>query len=272
MTPVSAIEKLLSVNRDAAVLLLTGIAVFAAISIVGAYKIDSETAIRVGGFLFAFAVAATVLSVVVSDLRVRAVLGWFLVTMFIGWSVVLSIAILFQPGPFPPVYCLIAVGESCPDVGERIALSQTRGIPVAPESVVSVGSTDATPVGQQDGTSVQPGDTITIATVGVETADANLPKQMVFVQWGGVMTRDSVRAMMQALAAQGWNMQGADGGGERTEKAFGYNEVRYAPGAKADAERLAAELQRFNLTGKPIVAVESPAVDAGALEVWLSVV
>lgn len=245
---------------------------FAAISIVGAYNIDSETAIRVGGFLFAFAVAATVLSVVVSDLRLRAVLGWFLVAMFITWSVVLSISILFQPGPFPPVYCLIAVGESCPDVGERIARSQTRGTPVVPVPGVGVESTGLAPADQDDGAGVLPDNTTTITTASVEAGDAALPKQMVFVQWGGVITRESVRAMMQALAAQGWNMQGVDGGGERTEKAFGYNEVRYAPGAKADAERLAAELQRFNLTGKPIVAVESSAVDAGALEVWLSVV
>ena len=49
MTAIAAIEKLLTVNRDAAILILTGIGVFAAISIVGAYGIDYTTAVRVAG-------------------------------------------------------------------------------------------------------------------------------------------------------------------------------------------------------------------------------
>lgn len=255
MTPVAALEKLLTVNRDAAILILTGIVVLAAISIVGAYNINYDTALRIAAYIFGFAVVATVLSIVVSDIRVRAVLGWFLVGLVIIWTVILSVSILIQPGPFPPVYCIVNFSQPCDEVAERIALAEQKRAAVVLDVVNA-------PIPLPTETQVNEPDEAAIA----------LPQQQVFVQFAGLITRDSVRNMMLTLQAEGWNMQGAEGGGERTEAASGYNEVRYPSGAQADGELLAATLQRLNLTGKPVVAVESGRVAADTLEVWLSVV
>jgi hypothetical protein len=249
MTPTAAIERLLTVNRDTAVLILTGIAVFAAISIVGAYNINYDTALRVAAYVFGFGVVATVLSIIISDLRVRAVLGWFLVALAMVWTIVLSISVLFQPGPFPPVYCIVNIAQRCDDVAESIALAEQK------RAVVSV---DILPA--------------PIAPVEAPPTPMTIPQQQVVVQFAGLLTRDSVRNLMRTLQAEGWNMQGTDGGGERTEAAVGYNEVRYAPGNEADATILANALQALNLTGKPIIVVENPKVQSDRLEVWLSVV
>lgn len=250
MTPVAALEKLLAVNRDVAVLILTGIVVFAAISIVGAYNINYDTALRIAAYIFGFAVVANVLSIVISDYRVRAVLGWFLVGLLIIWTVILSISILIQPGPFPPVFCIVSFTQPCDVVAENIALAEQR-------RTVMVVDVLTPPVG---------------VASDLPTATPSIPSQQVVVQFAGLVTRDSVRNMMRMLQAEGWNVQGAEAGGERTEAAAGYNEVRYAPGAQADAERLAATLQRLNLTGKPVIAVQNDKISANRLEVWLSIV
>jgi len=275
MTAIAAIEKLLTVNRDAAILILTGIGVFAAISIVGAYGIDYTTAVRVAGYIFGFAVAATVLSIVITDLRIRAVLGWFLVVLCMAWTVALSISILFQPGPLPPVYCLIRFMQDCDDVSEAIALEKSRpvsgvAVPVVVEPSADRSFGDLSVLSNLPGVDLDPSPPVVLANV--EPKSPAIPDQKVVVQFAGLLTRDSVREMMLALRAQGWDMQGAEAGGERTGAAAGYNEVRYSGSSKAAAEQLAAELQKVNLTGKPIVAVENASIAADTLEVWLSVV
>mgnify|MGYP000017529503 CR=1 FL=1 len=274
MSPVAAIEKLLTVNRDAAVLILTGIAVFTAISIVGAYKINLDTALGVAAYIFGFGVAATVFSIVIADLRIRAVMGWFLVVLIVGWTVVLSISILFQPGPFRPVYCILSFTERCEDVAERLALAEQKRSAVVVEMVPA--SLPVTPTGgivlDAVPSTVRPMNVDFSTTIATASASVAVATPEVFVQFAGVITRDSVRELMRTLRAQGWNMQGVEAGGKRTEAAAGYNEVRYSPGEQAEAERLAEALQRLNPTGKPIIAVDNAAVAAGALEVWLSIV
>jgi hypothetical protein len=251
MTAVVALEKLLTVNRNAAVLILTGVAVFAAISIVGTYEIDYSIAIRVAAYIFGFATVAIVLSVVVDNTLIRTVLGWFVVALFMFWSAALSFSIVFQPGPLPPPYCLVYFLQDCDDLAEAIALRKS----------------------QRDAPATLPTE---YAGPGVDQVNpdpvADVPGDAVFVQFAGVITRDSVRAMMLALQAKGWNVQGATGGGERTSAASGHNEVRYSGDSLDAARLLAAELEKINLTGRPIHVVENPDVAADALEVWLSIV
>lgn len=254
MPAIAALEQLLTVNRNAAILLFTGIGVFAAISIVGTYEIDYTIALRVAAYILGFATASTVLSVVVDNTLIRSVLGWFVVGLFMFWSLALSISVVFQPGPLPPPYCLVYFLQDCDEVAEAIALKQEQrtGSPVI--------AVHPPPV---------EGDGVLANALAVPTAE--VPAQTVYVQFAGILTRDSVRTLMLTLEAQGWNVQGAAQGGERTNAAAGYNEVRFSGDSRAAAQQLAAELERFNLTGRPITVVENPDIDAGALEVWLSV-
>ena len=213
------------------------------------------------------------LSIVITDLRIRAVLGWFLVVLCMAWTVALSLSIMFQPGPLPPVYCLIRFMEDCDKVSEAIALEKSRPVAVVVEPAVAgeeVGPDDT--FFQQSSAGPRPDTFPPVVIASVDPKPPATPDQQVVVQFAGLLTRDSVRDLMLALQAQGWNMQGAEGGGERTGAASGYNEVRYSGSSKAAAEQLAVELQKLNLTGKPIVAVENPDVAADTLEVWLSVV
>jgi hypothetical protein len=93
----------------------------------------------------------------------------------------------------------------------------------------------------------------------------------VLVQFYGDLSRDAVRQMMTDLRdAGGWNVQGVAGGGERTQAAKGYSEVRFAAGSEKAAQSLAASVQDSKLIDKSIVPKLNDNVAPGTLEIWLS--
>jgi predicted chitinase len=93
----------------------------------------------------------------------------------------------------------------------------------------------------------------------------------VFVQFYGDLDRDVVRKMMTDLRdAGGWNVQGVAGGGEQTQAAKGYSEVRFAAGSEKAAQSLAASVQDSKLIDKSIVPKLNDNVAPGTLEIWLS--
>ena len=96
----------------------------------------------------------------------------------------------------------------------------------------------------------------------------------VFVQFAGSIDRAAMIAFSRALQASGWNVQGADQGGERVGSAAGTNEVRYGPPAdRSLAEELAAEASARRtprLSGPGLRAVAVPNITGGSLEIWLS--
>ncbi|WP_179363935.1 hypothetical protein [Rhizobium sophoriradicis] len=103
-----------------------------------------------------------------------------------------------------------------------------------------------------------------------QSVDIQPAKYEVYVQFAGVLARDSVRAMMRKLGEQGWNVQGAEGGGQRTSDATGTSEVRYAAGDKAAAEALAAAVQESHLSSRAVNAIQNSSVEKSKLEVWIS--
>jgi hypothetical protein len=95
----------------------------------------------------------------------------------------------------------------------------------------------------------------------------------VSVQFVGAIVRDTVRTMMKSLRNNGWNVQGVNGGGERTAAAEGYAEIRYASsGDLPAAQALASEVQAAKLTSPDTIisAKLTPSVAKGSLEVWIS--
>jgi MinD-like ATPase involved in chromosome partitioning or flagellar assembly len=93
----------------------------------------------------------------------------------------------------------------------------------------------------------------------------------VFVQFAGVLRREDVRTMMESLHKAGWNVQGVEGGGERTTAAAGQNEIRYGNEADASAaQALADVVQGTRIVSKKISIKHNPNLETGTLEVWIS--
>ena len=92
-----------------------------------------------------------------------------------------------------------------------------------------------------------------------------------FVQFAGAVDRNDVREMMRSLQAAGWNVQGVEGGGQRTPAAAGQREIRYAqPGDEAAAKALAQEVQAKFPGSGTISTKLTPGVSPGNIEVWVS--
>jgi cell division septation protein DedD len=93
----------------------------------------------------------------------------------------------------------------------------------------------------------------------------------VFMQFAGSLQRDQVRSLMRNLASSGWNMQGVDGGGERTPNAAGINEVRYgAAEDQAAAIELARMVQGSGLNARSVTWSYTTVVPPKTLEIWIS--
>lgn len=95
-------------------------------------------------------------------------------------------------------------------------------------------------------------------------------KYRALVQFTGRLDRRNVRAMMQQLESQGWNVQGVDGGGQRTAAAVGTSEIRYPAGSEAAAKELAGIVQSAKLSAAPVGTALNNAVKKDELEVWIS--
>lgn len=101
----------------------------------------------------------------------------------------------------------------------------------------------------------------------------------VFVQFAGALSRDRVIWVSMALRDElGWNVQGADRGGERTAAANGVDQVRYfRPEDKALATALARAYNAlgvwdgFEPLNVALLTGFEGSVPPGHLEVWTSV-
>ncbi len=96
--------------------------------------------------------------------------------------------------------------------------------------------------------------------------------QLVFVQFAGSLIREDMRHLTLSLRDDGWNVPSAELGGERVPAAASINEVRFGSGA-GDAEaaqELAADVNRRQLSSRPLRAVRNNDILPGRLEVWIS--
>lgn len=110
-----------------------------------------------------------------------------------------------------------------------------------------------------------------------ETTIKPLKWNRVYVQFAGSLSREDVTRVSLALKKEGWNIQGADKGGERTAQAVGIDQVRYFH--KEDvalAKQLAtsynelATWQGFDQLAVAFVGGSESRVPIGHIEVWTS--
>jgi WD40 repeat protein len=109
------------------------------------------------------------------------------------------------------------------------------------------------------------------STPVIEVARGRSASQKVFVQFAGALDRQAMITFALGLRDVGWNVQGADRGGERVAAAAGLNLIRYAsPDDRAAAESLAGEVSRSSPAGRNITVELNRLVPAGTLEIWIS--
>ena len=104
------------------------------------------------------------------------------------------------------------------------------------------------------------------------------PRNRVFVQFSGSLDRAEVTRVSLALKQKGWNVRGAESGGERTAQAVGIDQVRYFHAEdEALAKDLAADYNAlggwpgFDPLSVALVTGHENRVPSGHLEVWTSV-
>jgi len=105
-------------------------------------------------------------------------------------------------------------------------------------------------------------------------------EQQVYVQFYGSIGRTShIRPFMQALSDMGWNVQGIEGGGTRTDAASGVNEVRYYFDQDlANANRLVKAMKEAGIpagagSGLSLIKLSPDRyrqAEPGDLEIWIS--
>jgi hypothetical protein len=242
LSPVEVIKQLLDVNRPAALILLAGLGVLAAASIASSWSVDVPTAGLIGLYVVALGAVLYVIVSIVNDPLIKRVLGWF-TTVFLIVVICTFFISAAVPGKtsIAPTPCLVRFWDHCIKVGDAVA---ERNF------------TPSTPVRSM---------------VPPPTAPVRRSEYQVFVQFAGVIRREDVRAMMRKLREAGWGVEGVEGGGERTQKAIGFNEIRYAtPQSESAARELARTIQEFNLTSSPILVKRAPGVSGMALEAWIS--
>jgi len=104
-------------------------------------------------------------------------------------------------------------------------------------------------------------------------------RNKVYVQFAGALLRENVIKVSMKLLKEGWNVQGAERGGERTAQAVGIDQVRYFHSEDQDiAKRLATRYNElasswpgFDQLSVAFVAGYESRVPVGQLEVWTSV-
>ncbi len=107
--------------------------------------------------------------------------------------------------------------------------------------------------------------TIIPPAVDSRSAAVDPSKYTVYVQFAGLIARESVIAFSQSLQAGGWKIP--DVKGERVRQAAGLNEVRYRDDAdRPAAQALADALTASKMTSRPVSVAKLAVIGQNKLE------
>jgi hypothetical protein len=239
-------------NRPAYDALITGMAVFAAVSIVAKWQkeFDFQLIVLTALCLMGFAFLLSAIVWVIRNRQIRLVISWFLTIVFLLWGTSLTCSVLI-PGLVPlipaPACHIYILWDDCSNVRDRLAKERQ----------------------------LSEGPVATVTPVAAPTIGFNPHDYQVSVYFDGAIARDAVLKMTAKLQGDGWSLQGLPqrGGVMRTRAALGYNEVRYHPGSpnnEAAAAAVARRLQGENLTPVQVKPAPAPTIAANSLEIWFS--
>lgn len=228
---------------QAARIVLGAVACFAAVALVANFGLDLQANIPNVLYILFIGIFLAVLARAVSDKLMMGALSWFAFILFVCWvSAFTALRVVpLSSTARQQLGCAVYFLRDCETLADKDAQ-------VSPNS-----------------SSVSPALSPAVPANGLDPG-----KYKVFVQFAGVLQRDSVRAMMQQLKDQGWNVQGVSGGGQRTAAAAGLSEIRYPPGSEAAAKALAAVVESSKLSARPLGVAANGSLDSSNLEVWIS--
>lgn len=224
-----AVELLFSKDKDLGLYLLAGLVVmFAIITAI-------QSGVSADGFeAFAWVVGRVLIVVAILVIALRALRNSVMVRV-LGNAIVIGGLVYFAAGlgqflfsnmfhpPLPTAACLANPTQS--GCALSVAYS-SAAVDAAPTRDVPEAAPAPEPLVAQS-TRVEDGVVISEPFL-LEAPPFVPPGNPVFVQFAGAeLTRDQVGAVAMGLQQAGWNMQGAEKGGERTLVATGLNEVRY---------------------------------------------
>ncbi|NJM84122.1 MAG: hypothetical protein HC844_18225 [Tabrizicola sp.] len=281
LDPFKAIEKTLGINPRAARIVAGGFLVL--IVGISAYQLVGDKTVTFWQMLAAL-VGLMLLMIVLSQMPVAVgrLCGWVVGLCFTVWACALTAQVVANDQlPIAPSKCLAYLGfaESC---GRSRA---SAGTSVAPEAIIAAAGGEESSIQPVPTAETSPGDvtrrlTLEEQEAAAAEAEAAPPSPdpgaaRVFIQFAG-FKREDVITLALALSGQGWQIEAAEKGGERTGAADGLNEVRYFHADdRARAEALALSVSA-GLPGQPPIAVkdlsgtEYGQAEPGLLEVWVS--
>lgn len=246
LSPVTAFNNLLNLDRKVALPLVAGMAVVAAATIVTTWQVDIATIGLMGLYLVALGITLIILANAVSDPTLGKVLGWFVTILIIATISCFFVSAVFrEQGLIKPTYCLVRFWEPCSD---------------AEASVI-----DRNPQALRT-TDVRPAEVRAASEAMPQVRPEN---HRVYVQFAGLIAREEIVSLIQALRSAGWEVQGDRG--HREPDAQGLNEVRYGrPEDEQAARALAAAVTAAGIGAQPLGIQLTPMIGEGPLEVWMS--
>jgi hypothetical protein len=256
MDPIKTFESALKINRPAAVFVVGGFLVLALAAALGnSFKDSGLTFWHIPGALVGFSVLVAVLA------RLQGLLAtlvcWTLVGLGLIWAVAVTGQIIFgNTLPYAKLECLTGFWKPGACSVSPIEVPQGEATVVTPDASLQPPASEDTELPPATAVDVDRGTAVT------------------YIQFAG-FDRDKVKEIARQLVDLGWDIQGAEQGGERYDHAAGLNEVRFFNAAdKTRAEVLAQELSAA-MSGRPITVLDvsdsSYAMDTpGHLEIWIS--
>lgn len=254
-------SKLLKINPLAGKFVTIGLLVLTAAAVVVSFGVALDSLIRTGAVVIAFSVAVFIL-VNLHGLLIR-VIGWVLTIAFCVWLSAL-VAQTLTGGKISwlaPTQCLI--------------------FPLSNSCAITQGSTTEMVTAALDETD-PPADDAAQPDRGGDAPQApevapHPPVKAVFVQFAGLLSREDITEYATTLTEEGWPVEGAERGGERTGKSAGLNEIRFFhPEDRPAAEILAVRSSELSPAGHALsvrdlseTAFSTPD-NVGVLEVWIS--
>ncbi|WP_026190653.1 hypothetical protein [Methylobacterium sp. WSM2598] len=246
MNPVEYLRDFAKQYPTQGAILASAIACFAAVALIEQFGTRLESAIPAVVYVLAVGVVLFLLVRFLSEPIAQRASGWFIALLIVAW---LPLFVWSRSRPENErLACVVYFWLPC-RIAADAAASQAQAAPPAgtPAPAKPAGAT-AAPAGP--------------------AAEARA-KYQVYIQFAG-FPRPAIAALANALAAQGWAVQGAGAGGERVAAAATLAEVRYGdPAAKPAAEALAAALNQSGIVPRTVRAVPLAIIRPNVLEVWI---
>lgn len=287
MSPVAVLTKLFDVDPNTAKFILGGTSLLAAAAIVLSWDVDPTDVVRLALYILGF----SILVVIGSNFpgRISRMAAWLLFGIFALFLTLFTLQFLtdshFSP-PLPLAGCFISpmtkgCGIDLPPLETAAVIQPPRVNELTPRLAAAAIDTAETPhivtsertfFGIEHAFRGQ-GALVRVQQIQAITDTASTP--IVYIQFSGSFTRDSIIKLAEELSLSGWDVKGKEQGGEQLSSAFGLSEVRYFHSDdEAFARSLAREITGLN-TGAHEVGLRNLSnsglkAHEGQLEVWIS--